>query len=440
MSALARYFLYLGKDIYGYDRLSTDLTRQLEKEGAKIGFSDDVNLIPDAIDLVIYTPAFQKDSIILNFLQNSGIPIYKRAQVLGFIAQKQKTIAIAGTHGKTSITAMVAHLFKVADMQFAAFLGGISTNYQTNFLLSGKPQWIIVEADEYDRSFLALNPDIAVVSSVDADHLDIYGSVEALEDSFRLFVNRIKPNGVLIAKDNITSVKGIVKNNLTYSLTEESDFYASEISAIDGKYSCMLHLTGNLSDKTNYNNVSVEFGWAGRHNLENAIAASAVAHLAGIGNEQVKEGLASFKGVKRRFETIVTNQKVTYIDDYAHHPKEIYACIKSVRELFPMKKIAAIFQPHLYTRTRDLAREFGEALSMLDDVVVMDIYPAREKPIEGVSAFSILDYIKISNKSYLIKEEIFDFVKEGSFDVLLTLGAGNIDNLVNPIKELLKND
>jgi len=440
MSALARYFLYLGKDIFGYDRTTTDLTLQLENEGAHIGYFDEIESLPANIDLIIYTPAIPKESKIFNYLLNSGIAMYKRAQILGFIAQDHKTIAIAGTHGKTSITAMLAHMFKLAGIDFVAFLGGISTNYRSNFLISGKPQWIIVEADEYDRSFLSLNPDIAIVSSVDSDHLDVYGSVDVLEESFRLFAGRIKPDGFLIAKSSISALKGIVKKHFAYSLKTRADFYASGISVIDGKYSCKLHLARMSSENISYENISVTFGWAGLHNLENAVAASAAAFLAGIDVAHIRDGLATFSGVKRRFETIVITPKVTYIDDYAHHPKEIVACIESVRELFPGKKIAAIFQPHLYSRTRDLAAEFGEALSLPDDVVVMDIYPAREKPIEGITAFSILNHIKNTRKLHLNTQEIFDYVRNGSFDVLLTLGAGNIDSLVFPIKELLQND
>lgn len=440
MSALARYFLYLGKDIYGYDRTTTDLTLQLESEGAHIGYFDEIESLPPNIDLVIYTPAIPGESQIFTYLQRSEVPMQKRAQVLGIVAQNHKTIAIAGTHGKTSITAMLAHLFKSAGIDFVAFLGGISTNYKSNFLISGQPQWVIVEADEYDRSFLSLNPDIAIISSVDADHLDVYGSVDVLEESFRLFAGRIKSEGLLIAKNTISALNGVANKHVTYSLSEKADFFASDISVVDGKYSCKLHFDGKFSENNSTGNISVTFGWAGLHNLENAVAAGTAAFLAGISKENIMEGLATFSGVKRRFETIVVTEKVTYIDDYAHHPREIAACIQSVRELFTGKKIAAIFQPHLYTRTRDLATEFGEALSMPDEVVVMDIYPAREKPIEGITAFSILDHINAIPKSHLNTDEIFDFVREGNFDVLLTLGAGNIDNLVNPIKEILQND
>jgi UDP-N-acetylmuramate--alanine ligase len=440
MSALARYFLYLGKDVYGYDRTTTDLTLQLENEGAHIVYFDEIKSLPPNIDLVIYTPAIPKESQIFTYLQESGVPILKRAQVLGVIAQNHKTIAVAGTHGKTSITAMLAHLFKSAGIDFVAFLGGISTNYKSNFLISGQPQWVIVEADEYDRSFLSLNPDIAIISSVDADHLDVYGSVDVLEESFRLFAGQIKSEGVLIAKNTISALNGVAKKHVTYNLSDKADFFASDISVVDGKYSCKLHFPEKLLNSNAAGNISVLFGWAGLHNLENAVAAGAAAFLAGISMENIKAGLATFHGVKRRFETIVITERITYIDDYAHHPKEIAACIHSVRELFPDKKIAAIFQPHLFSRTRDLAVEFGEALSMLDDVVVMDIYPAREKPIDGINAFSILNHIKGSRKSHLNTGEIFDYVRKGSFDVLLTLGAGNIDNLVTPIKEILQND
>lgn len=430
MSALARYFLWQGKEVYGYDRTKTPLTLELEKEGADINYEDLTGLIPDKPDMVIYTPAIPQDSQQFEFLLKTGIPMYKRAHVLGKIAENTFTIAVAGTHGKTTITTMLAHIFKTAGMNFMALAGGISTNYNTNFLVSGIPQYVIVEADEYDRSFLHIHPDITVITSVDADHLDVYGSMQQVEDSFKLFVRNLKPGGVLITHSNIGLLKDLMPGQKTYSFTEEADYVLEEIAISDGKYSCRM--------KHGKDSFSLKFGGAGRHNLENALAAAAAALNAGVQWEDIQAALSNYRGVKRRFEIVLKTEKTVYIDDYAHHPREIKACIESVIEMFPGKTITAIFQPHLYSRTRDFAEGFAEALDRLDRLVLLDIYPARELPIEGITSQIILNRIKKAEKYYLRDSEVLEFIEQNDFEVLITMGAGNIDKFVKPIKELLK--
>lgn len=429
MSALARYFMLQGKQVAGYDRTITPLTRQLEAEGAMINYEDSVKHIPSGIDLVIFTPAIPSDSRQLEYIRQNELPLYKRARILGMISEGKKVIAVAGTHGKTTVTTILAHIFKRSGADFMAFLGGISTNYNTNFIHSGEPRWVIAEADEYDRSFLQLHPDIAIVTSMDADHLDVYGSVTHLEDSFRLFVGNLKQDGILVRHAHLTRLKENV-SQVSYALNEVADFSAEDIRVSEGKYSCTFNLKGQK--------IPVSFGWAGRHNLENALAATTASVSAGIAPEIIKKALIGFKGVKRRFEVIVQNPKVTYIDDYAHHPEEIRTCLTSAKEMFPGKKLTGIFQPHLFSRTRDFAAEFGKALSILDEVVLMDIYPARELPITGITSKIIFDNIEHENKTLVSDDKLLDFVKKNKFEVLITLGAGDIDKYIEPIKEILK--
>ncbi len=430
MSALARYFLWLGKEVSGYDRTKTDLTLALEKEGADINYEDSAGLIPENLDMIIYTPAIPQNSQQFEFLLKTGVPMYKRAHVLGVIAQNNFMIAVAGTHGKTTITTMLAHIFKTAGMNFMALAGGISTNYNTNFVVSGKPHYVIVEADEYDRSFLHLQPNITVITSVDADHLDIYGSMEQVEDTFKLFVKNLKPGGVLITHQNIGVLKDIVPGQQTYSIAGSADYTLEDITISEGKYSCKM--------KHGKDSIPVKFGGAGRHNLENALAAAAVSLNAGIQWEDIQAALTNYRGVKRRFEIVLKTDKLVYIDDYAHHPREIKACIDSAIEMFPGRKITGVFQPHLFSRTKDFADGFAEALDRLDRVVVLDIYPARELPLEGVSARIITDRIQKAEKHYLHDNELLEFIEQNDFEVLITMGAGDIDKFVKPIKELLK--
>jgi UDP-N-acetylmuramate--alanine ligase len=429
MSALARYFLWLGKDVSGYDRTVTPLTRELEAEGVKINYVDDIGNIPSQTDLVIYTPAIPANSKQLLYFQSAGLPMYKRAHVLGMISNDYKVIAIAGTHGKTTVTTILTHIFKTANARFMAFLGGISTNYSTNFVITEKPEWVIVEADEYDRSFLQLCPDIAIITSMDADHLDIYGSLGHLEESFTLFVRNLKSTGTLITHNSIDKLQGVNERQLYYGLNGQADFSAEELNVTDGIFTCNF-------DYQDYS-FPIVFGWAGRHNIENALAASAAAICAGLNWPDIQSALSTFKGVKRRFEIHIKRLDMVYIDDYAHHPEEIRTCLESAIEMFPGKKITGIFQPHLFTRTRDFAEEFGKALDLLHRVVVMDIYPARELPIQGINAFSILDHINKAEKLHVNDQEILDFIARDDFDVLITMGAGDIDKLVTPIKEKL---
>jgi UDP-N-acetylmuramate--alanine ligase len=428
MSALARYFLLQGKQVAGYDRTATPLTRQLEAEGALVNYEDSLRHIPSDIDLVIFTPAIPSDSRQLEYIRQNEIPLYKRARILGMISEGKKVIAVAGTHGKTTVTTILAHIFKRAGADFMAFLGGISTNYNTNFIHSGEPRWVIAEADEYDRSFLQLYPDVAIVTSMDADHLDVYGSLTHLEDSFRLFVGNIKQDGILVRHAHLNRLKENILQ-VSYALSQDADYSAEDIRVSEGKYSCTFNLKGKK--------LPVNFGWAGRHNLENALAATAASVHAGIPAQVIQKALIGFKGVKRRFEVIVQNQKVTYIDDYAHHPEEIRTCLSSAREMFPGKKLTGIFQPHLFSRTRDFAAEFGKALSILDEVVLMDIYPARELPIKDVTSKIIFDNIEHENKTLVRDDQLLEYIRGNNFEVLITLGAGDIDKYVESIKELL---
>ncbi len=430
MSALARYFQWMGKDVSGYDRTPTDLTRQLQNEGMQISFTDSAHNLQDGIDLVIFTPAIPKDSILYNHFFTSGLPMFKRAQILGMISSAHRTIAVAGTHGKTSVTSMIAHIFKKSEKGFMAFLGGITTNYETNFLIHGQPEWCIVEADEYDRSFLNLSPEIAVITSMDADHLDIYGTAQSLEESFKLFAGRVSGNGTLITHNSVEKLKDIHPHQQYYKLKGPGSFWADDIKVVNGR------LQGTF--KHRMDECRIVFGWAGIHNLENALAATAAARNAGIGWDSISSALSSFTGVKRRFELILKKDDLIYIDDYAHHPEELKTCIISAREMYPGRKITGIFQPHLFTRTRDFADGFASSLDLLDEAVLMDIYPARELPIPGVTSAIIFNQMKLQNRFYLSDSQITRFVENGEFEVILTLGAGNIDTYVLPIKMILQ--
>ncbi len=429
MSALARYFLWCGKTVCGFDRQETPLTRVLVKEGVQIHYTESPSSIPAATDMVVYTPAIPVTNKEYVHLRSTKIPMYKRAEVLGMISRTVPTIAVAGTHGKTTVTTMLAHIFKVAGENFSAFMGGISVNYDTNFLGSVHPQWIIAEADEYDRSFLQLNPRIAIVTSMDADHLDIYGSADKLDESFRLFVKNIDSEGSLIVHNSLEKLSAMHPRQRDYGLSLPAHFGVENIELKSGKYHFDFVYDGQV--------YRFELGMAGRHNLENALAAAAAATEVGINPEIIGKALASYRGVKRRFEIHIQTPQLTYIDDYAHHPRELTACIESAREFFPGKKISGIFQPHLYSRTRDFADDFAQALDLLDEVILLDIYPARELPIEGVSSSMLLDKIKGTNKRLLDDDQLLDYIEKERFEVLLTMGAGNIDKYVEPIKEKL---
>jgi len=431
MSGLARYFHHLGCVVCGYDKTQTDLTNELKKEGIQISFEDRADLVPmsfhnpDESTLVIFTPAIPKDSAILNFFKKQGFELFKRSQVLGLISKGKYTVAIAGTHGKTTTSTMVAHILKDSGKDCSAFLGGIASNYNSN-VLYGKNDIVVVEADEYDRSFLTLYPDIAVITSMDADHLDIYGDHSHLTDSFKMFASQIKEGGVLIHKQGLPLATGY-----TYSIKDAADAIALNIRIQDGSF--YFDFRNANTDIKN-----IQLGIPGFHNVENATAAIEACLRLGVKPDAIKAALTSFRGVHRRFEYIVKSPEHIYIDDYAHHPEELRAAINSVKKLYPDRKLVTIFQPHLFTRTRDFVDGFAEVLDMTDELILLDIYPARELPIEGVNSEMILNLMKLTNKRKLSKQDAIEAIKNEKPALLLTVGAGDIDQLVEPLKNVLK--
>jgi len=446
MSAIARYFKSLGCNVVGYDKTKTILTEKLEAEGVIIHYSEDINQIPTAVKnkeegtLVIYTPAIPKGNKELIYFQEQGIKLYKRSEVLGLISENYFTIAVAGTHGKTTTSSIVAHILNECGVNCIAFLGGISLNFNSNLLLSENPTTLVVEADEFDRSFLTLSPDIALVTSIDADHLDIYGDKDAMKNAYSEFVGKIKEGGELISKQECIEALDIRKDIKvsSYSGSEDAMTAAKNVEIREGNYYVDIEFpsseglgVGSVKD--------VKIGLPGIHNVENAIGAFAIADKLELNHEQVKAALGSYKGVYRRFETHVKSTDLVYIDDYAHHPSELEVCIKSARELYPNKKITGIFQPHLFTRTRDFIDEFAESLSLLDELILLDIYPARELPLEGIDSELIKSKVTIANKSVVAKADLMNAISEKNIEVLLTMGAGDIDVFVQPIKtQLLK--
>lgn len=434
MSALARYFKSKGVNVSGYDKTRTPLTDQLIKEGISIHFEEDISFVPSTVDLVVYTPAIPASHKEFQYVIHQQYPLSKRSEVLGLIAKEKFTIAVAGTHGKTTISSMVAHILKYANKNMTAFIGGVMKNYQTNYVVSdvaGLPI-IVVEADEYDRSFLTLFPDIAVISAMDADHLDIYGKKEALLESFALFIQQVKSGGSLIIKKSIASSISTTHPCFTYSVTDEATCFGKNIAVVDGKYCLDIYWKSKLMLK------SVKIGVPALHNVENALAAAAVAFVMDIDPKTIGEALESYTGVARRFDVRLNSPSIVYIDDYAHHPEEIKTCIQSVRKLYPDRRITGIFQPHLYTRTRDFADEFAKSLELLDEVILLEIYPAREKPIKNIDANMLLEKIHIQAKAICDKDSIIDELKKRNLDVMLTLGAGDIDQQVLSIEEYLK--
>lgn len=439
MSALARYFLHQGADVYGYDKSPSPLTDQLINEGVKIHFEDDVHLIPNNIIrsskencLVIYTPAIPTDHKELHYLRENGYTLMKRAEVLGLISSQYKTLAVAGTHGKTTTTSMIAHILYSAGIPMIAFLGGISSNYQTNYLIQGKPKYCIVEADEYDRSFLQLNPYMAVITSTDADHLDIYGKHENVKESFSQFAHSINKNGMLAIRQgiDITFPEGLKIVN--YQANHSATFVATNIEIINGGMEYDVYEEKQLICR-------FRLDMGGIHNIENSLAAIALCKNLGIETSVIKSALRSFRGVKRRFEKIIENSRYIYIDDYAHHPEEIKATIHGLRMLYPERRILGIFQPHLYSRTKDFHREFAESLSLLDELILLDIYPARELPIPGISSDIIYKEVSINQKKLIKKEDLLTTLKDKlkKNDLVLTMGAGDIEQCVKPIAEML---
>lgn len=447
MSALSRYFNSKGKMVCGYDKVKSELCIELETEGINIHYSDDVNEIPEPIKnavfndiLVIYTPAISSKNEVLSFFTNKGFKVYKRAEVLGMISKQSFTIAVAGTHGKTTTSTILAHILKQAGKESTAFLGGISRNYNTNLLLADKGNILIVEADEYDRSFLQLHADIAIITSVDADHLDIYENKEDLEKAFMQFATQIKQKGLLLVEESVSIDFPVPEDGakLTYSATKNADYYAENIKVKDGKINFDLKAL-DIMPGMSYEQIheGLEFILPGTHNVSNSIAASAVSCYLGLGPKDIASGLATFKGINRRFDVHLRTSKIAYVDDYAHHPEEISATIGAAKQLFPQRDLTIVFQPHLFSRTQDLANEFASSLVGANNLILLDIYPAREKPITGVDSQMLLALCTNPIKEVCSKEELLAVLKNKELDVLLTLGAGDIGTLVEPIKHLL---
>lgn len=426
MSALARYFKYAGKKVLGYDRIKTDLTRQLQKEGIPITYEDSLKTLPAYLNLndslIVYTPAIPKNHVQTNELIKRGFPLYKRSEILGMITQNTTCIAVSGTHGKTSTASLLGHILYENNIKSTAFFGGICENYQSNLILGGN-EYSVVEADEFDRSFLKLSPDIIIITSMDADHLDIYGAHDELEKSFQEFVGKLSETGRLITR------KKLPIQGTTYAIDGKADMAAQNIRIKNGIFIFdVLH-----EGSTHYD---FELSLPGKHNIENALAAITVARILGLSFEEIRASIKTFRGIKRRF-SIHYNKKRVYIDDYAHHPAELDAVINTVKELFIEKKLLVVFQPHLYSRTRDFAEAFAKSLSQADELIIMDIYPARELPIEGITSKWLLSKISLANKQLANRTSVLDKIKASDFEVLLTAGAGNIDTLVTPIKKWL---
>ena len=438
MSAIARYFKAKGYNVAGYDRTPSVLTHELEAEGIDVNYSDEIEAIPvDYRDnrntFVVFTPAIPKDNAQYNFFLSNDFVMQKRAQVLGDITRRERGLCVAGTHGKTTTSTMIAHILKQSHVDCNAFLGGISKNYTSNLLLSDKSDYVVIEADEFDRSFHHLSPYMAVITATDADHLDIYGNYEAYVESFNHFTSLVQPGGVLFVKKGIVIDPRLAENVIlySYSATEKADFYAENIRIGGGKLLFdFVTPTTKICD--------IDLGVPVLVNVENAVAAMAVALLAGATDSELKSGIASFAGIRRRFEIHYKSDKFTLIDDYAHHPMEIEASLKSINALYDDRKIVVAFQPHLFTRTRDFYADFAKALSHASQVVLVEIYPAREMPIEGVSSKIIFDEITSPLKRLTTKKDLISTLDEIDFQVLLVVGAGDIDTLIPSIIEHFK--
>jgi UDP-N-acetylmuramate--alanine ligase len=432
MSALARYFYSKGISCCGYDKTPTSLTSELESEGMSIHFEDDPANIPGDIDLIIYTPAIPKTLNEFRFLSNSGITMMKRAEVTGLVTTGKKTVAVAGTHGKTSISSLIAHILRQAGFPVTALIGGISKNYNSNFVTSGKEDIMVVEADEYDRSFLSLHPEIAVISAMDPDHLDIYGSAGEVVRSFNAFASNIKAGGNLIIRQGLEIDLNAAVRKTSYAVELPSDITAKNLRNDNA------HQVFDIHSGTKLSCLDILMQIPGKHNVENAIAAFAVCSELEVEMSKILEGIKTFTGVKRRFDIRVRTENSIYIDDYAHHPAELEAFISAVRQIMPGKKLTGLFQPHLYTRTRDFAEGFAQSLDLLDETWLLDIYPARELPIPGVSSKMIIDLMKLQNRKLVTKPEVFNLLEARKPEVFLTMGAGDIDLLVEPIAKILQ--
>lgn len=447
MSALARYFNAKGMYVFGYDKLKSDLCLELEREGIIINTKDQVLDIPDIIKnarytdvLVIYTPAIPEENQIISFFKDKMYKVFKRAEILGLISRQLFTIAVAGTHGKTTTSTMLAHILKQAGKEATAFLGGISRNYNTNLLLAEEGDILIIEADEYDRSFLQVHADIAIITSISPDHLDIYEDEQDLHLAFKQFASQIKDKGLLLFEESIeidlpVPVGGV---RLCYSAKSKADYFSENIRLRNGK---MLFdmiasdiMSGIAFEKTQRN---IVLDMPGIHNISNAVAAAAVSCYLGLSCDAVAAGLATFQGVNRRFDKHIDTDKMVYIDDYAHHPEEVSATIDATKQLYPQRELIVVFQPHLFSRTKDFANEFAISLEEADHLVLLDIYPAREKPIIGVNSYMLLDLCNNPKKEVCSKDQLLSVLENKNIDVLLTLGAGDISTLVQPIKHML---
>ena len=438
MSALIRYFLSHGKRVVGYDRTPSELTARLVKEGAVIHYEEDVNQIPEwcrdaATTLIVYTPAIPNEHAELNYFRTNGFEIHKRAQVLGIITRRSKALCVAGTHGKTTTSTMAAHLLQQSHVGCTAFLGGISKNYGTNLLLSQESPYTVIEADEFDRSFHWLSPYMSVITATDPDHLDIYGTWEAYLESFRHYTTLIQPGGVLILHEGLALKPDVQPGVKVYTYSRDhGDFHAENIRIGGGEiFMDFVAPDTRICD--------VQLGVPVSINIDNGVAAMALAHLNGVTDEEIKRGMANFRGVDRRFDFKLKTDRIVFISDYAHHPAEIAQSVRSIRELYQDKKITAVFQPHLYTRTRDFYREFADSLSLLDEVILTDIYPAREEPILGVSSRLIYDQLRPGIEKCLCrKEDVPALLETKNIEVLIVLGAGDMDNYALQITRLLE--
>jgi UDP-N-acetylmuramate--alanine ligase len=433
MSSLARYFKLKNHTVKGYDKTSSPLTEKLQNEGVDIHFEDlgeceKLNQLDKKTTLIIYTPAIPKDMKELNFFQNNGFIILKRAEVLGVITQNSKGLCVAGTHGKTTTSTLLAHILETSTFKCNAFLGGISSNYQTNYISDDKSEYTVIEADEFDRSFLKLHPFASIITTTDPDHLDIYGDEQKFLEGFQEFTNLHQPENIIILKKGLNLVSNA--QVFSYALNEDA-YYKGENLRVENEQQVIDIRFENTIWKT------IKLGLPGIHNAENAIACIALCHQLGLNEEEIRKGIETFKGVKRRFEYHFKNNKIVYIDDYAHHPTEIKALIDSVRLLYPDKKITAIFQPHLFSRTNDFMDDFAKELSKIDNLILLPIYPARELPMEGVTSEVLLNKISSNNKKIVQKNQVKEEIEGIKDGVIITIGAGDIDRIIPEITELL---
>ena len=444
MSALARYFKAKGYEVAGYDKTPSPLTRRLEEEGISIHYVDDPSLIPENIDFVVLTPAIPANSLELNYLKSRGVKILKRAEVLGMLSEQHKALAIAGTHGKTTTTALVTHILMTAGKKLSAFIGGIARNIDSNVVIGEeRDDLVVMEADEFDHSFLKLSPYVSIVTSIDADHLDIYGDYQHLVESFNEFVNKTSDDGLVIYHSNLPIKTN--KKHITYGL-ENADVIAQHLCVIKGETCFDLTVQADRTLEENKilrflrNLREIKMSLYGLHNVQNALAAIIMCSYIGVPEDAIREGLRTFKGVQRRFDIRVKDAHHIYVDDYAHHPEEIKAALTAARHAYPGKELTVVFQPHLFTRTRDFMDGFAESLSLADRVILLDIYPARELPIPGVTSAALLEKITTKDKMLCSKEELLNKIKDINPELIMTVGAGDIDRFVPQIEKMFENE